>query len=168
MMQNTFMKISCFWLVVIFGNVTGYAQNGLPDATIYDLSGSQVSAKTVIQHDGPILLVFWTTTCHNMIKGLVDIDDDYYEDWNENHGLKIVAISVDDARNHQKVKPFVNGKGWEYEVYVDPNKDLMRAMNVDLHPYLILIDRNGSTVWQKSSFLKGDENTVAEALEEHF
>ena len=132
----------------------------VPEATLLDLSGNQVSSKEAVAHDGPILLVFWTIGCHNMIDGLIDIDDDHYEQWQEEFGLKLIAISLDDTRNQAKVGPFVNGKDWDYEVYIDVNQDFKRVMNVNIHPHLFLLDKNQKVVWQQTSYMEGDEQTV--------
>lgn len=140
------------------------AQNSIPEETLFNLSGNQISSVEALNHDGPVLLVFWTITCHNMIDGLIDINDDYYDDWKEEFGLKIVALSVDDERNRSKIGPFVNGKDWDFDVYTDPNRDFMRVMNVNIHPHLFLINKEKKVVWQKTSYLEGDENILYEEL----
>lgn len=142
---------------------TGFGQ--VPAEILFDLSGKQVHSKDVVKNDGPILLVFWTTTCHNMIDGLIDINDDLYEDWQNDYGMKLIAISLDDARNQSKVGPFVNGKDWGFETYIDPNGDFKRVMNVNIHPHLFLLDDQGKVVWQKTSYLEGDTDIITAELE---
>lgn len=159
-MRNlTIVIISVF--IIMIGS-SGQAQ--VPEAILFDLSGIQVSSQKAVEHDGPVLLVFWTIACHNMIDGLMDISDDYYEDWQSEYDLKLVAVSVDDTRNQVKVGPFVNGKGWDYEVFIDVNEDFKRVMNVNIHPHLFLLDKDKKVVWQKSSYLEGDEDTIQEEL----
>jgi hypothetical protein len=82
---------------------------------------------------------------------------DLYDDWKEKTGVKLIAISIDDARNMAKVAPFVNGKGWDYEVYLDSNADLKRALNVNLVPHTFLLDGKKQIVWQHNSYTEGDE-----------
>jgi peroxiredoxin len=164
--KNLKLKYVVTYLLV-FSCLAACAQPKLPDLTIADMKGNRVNTRSELLKNGPSLLVFWTITCHNMIDGLVEIEDEYYDDWKKDYGLSIIGISVDDSRNSPKVQPFVNGKGWDYQIYSDANGDLMRAMNVTQHPHLFLIDKDGNILWQKSSFLKGDEITISEALEEH-
>jgi peroxiredoxin len=71
--------------------------------------------------------------------------------------VKLVAVSVDDARSSKNVEPLINGKGWEYEVLLDQNGDFKRAMNVGLVPHTFLIDGDGNIVWQHTSFTEGSE-----------
>ena len=53
-----------------------------------------------------------------------------------------------------------NGKGWEYEVYIDANQDLKRAMNVNNVPYTFLIDGKGKIVYEHNNYVPGDENIL--------
>lgn len=159
------MKRLSIIIGVLLNSIMSDAQNSIPEETLFDLSGNQISSVKALEHNGPVLLVFWTTTCHVMIDGLIDINDDYYDDWKEEFGLKIVALSVDDERNRSKVGPFVNGKDWDFDVYTDPNRDFKRVMNVNIHPHLFLFDKDKKVVWQKTSYLEGDENSIISELE---
>ncbi len=131
---------------------------------IKTLDLQSVSANEVINKEGPTLLVFWATWCHHTVDGLTDIQDEYYDDWQEETGVKIVAISVDDSRNTSKVAPYAQGKGWEFDVYLDLNGDLRRAMNVNNAPHIFILDKNGSVVWQNNAYYEGDAEVIYEEL----
>ena len=49
---------------------------------------------------------------------------DYYADWQDETGAQIIAVSIDDSRSMSRVAPFVMSSGWEYEVLLDPGRDL--------------------------------------------
>ena len=83
-----------------------------------------------------------------------------YEEWQEETGVKLVAISIDDARSASRVKPHVDGNGWEYEVYLDQNQDLKRAMNVVNPPHTFVLNGKGEIVWQHASYVEGDEEEL--------
>ena len=118
-----------------------------------------------IQNDGkPIIISFWATWCSPCKRELNTIAEDYV-DWQEETGVKLIAISIDDARNMQKVKPYVDGQSWDYEVYLDPNADFKRAMNVNNVPHTFLIDGEGNIVWQHNSYQPGDEEELYELVE---
>ena len=83
-----------------------------------------------------------------------------YADLVKETGVKLVAISIDDARSAGKVVTDVKAKGWEYEVYIDENQDFKRAMNVNNVPHTFLIDGSGQVVWSHNSYAEGDEATL--------
>ena len=65
-----------------------------------------------------------------------------YEEWQEETGVKIIAISIDDTRSMSKVAPYVNSSDWEYEVYLDSNSDLKRAMGVSTVPTGWIVEKS--------------------------
>jgi thiol-disulfide isomerase/thioredoxin len=60
-----------------------------------------------------MIINFWATWCAPCVKELNTIAEDY-PIWQKETGVKLVAVSIDDARNTAKVGPFVDAKGWEY------------------------------------------------------
>jgi len=136
----------------------------IPAVAIKNMDGSPFNTGD-IQNDGkPIIINFWATWCSPCKRELNTIAENY-EEWQEETGVKLVAISIDDARNMYKVKPYVDGQAWEYEVYIDPNADFKRAMNVNNVPHTFLIDGNGHIVWQHNSYAPGDEDQLLELVE---
>ena len=157
-------------LPILFATVlnTGIqAQNDgrqIPAVEIKNLDSSPFNTGD-IQNDGkPIIISFWATWCSPCKRELNTIAEEYI-DWQDETGVKLIAISIDDARNIQKVKPYVDGQSWDYEVYLDPNADFKRAMNVNNVPHTFLIDGEGNIVWQHNSYQPGDEDELYELVE---
>lgn len=131
--------------------------------TLKTLDGKTVES-SVIQNDGkPIIISFWATWCKPCNRELNAIKE-VYEEWQAETGVKLVAISIDDARSASKVKPHVDGNEWEYEVYLDQNQDLKRAMNVVNVPHTFLLNGNGEIVWQHTSYVDGSEEELFELV----
>ena len=138
-------------------------KRAIPSATVTDMEGNNVNTKDFNNDGKPMIINFWATWCSPCKRELNNIAD-VYEDWVEETGVKIIAVSIDDARNSGKVAPYVNGKGWEYEVYIDSNQDFKRALNVNNVPHTFLVNGNGEIVWQHNSYSEGDEDELYEAV----
>jgi len=89
---------------------------------------------------------------------------DYYEDLQKTTGVKLVAVSIDDARTSAKVGPFVAGQEWEYTVLLDPNSVLRRAMGVNNVPHTFLLNGKGEIVYQANKYVPGEEKHLIEAI----
>lgn len=152
-----------FTISIIF-TLTGLAQESVPSIQVKDMQGNLVDAST-FQNDGkPIVISFWATWCKPCIRELNAIND-MYVDWQDETGVKVIAVSIDDSRQSAKVRPFVTGEGWEYEVYLDENSELRRALNVNNIPHTFLLNGEGKIVWQHNGYMPGDEYNLYELIE---
>ncbi len=146
--------------ITLLGISSLFAQDGrkIPMVEIKNIDGSTFNTAD-IKNDGPIIISFWATWCSPCKRELNTIAEDFI-DWQDDTGVKLVAISIDDARNMHKVKPYIDGQAWEYDVYLDPNADFKRAMNVNNVPHTFLVDNDGNIVWQHNSYQPGDEEEL--------
>lgn len=139
------------------------AQDKLPSIQIKDLTGNQIDASTLSNDGKPMIISFWATWCKPCVRELNTINDEYI-DWQEETGVKIVAVSIDDTRLSSKVRPFITGQGWEYDVYLDENSELRRALNVNNIPHTFLLNGKGEIVWQHNGYIPGDEDHLYELI----
>jgi cytochrome c biogenesis protein CcmG, thiol:disulfide interchange protein DsbE len=135
----------------------------LPAVTLQDLDMKKVSSADFANDGKPIIISFWATWCKPCIQELIAIQDEY-EGLVEETGVKLIAISIDDARNAAKVRPFVEGRGWEYEIYLDVNQDFKRALSINNVPHTFLLDGNRKIVWDHNSYSPGDEEHLFELV----
>ena len=89
-----------------------------------------------------------------------------YPDWQEETGVKLYAVSIDQAQNIHKVKPMVDENGWEYEVLLDPNSDFLHALSIQMIPYVLICDGNGKIVFRKNGYTDGAEEELIEKVRE--
>lgn len=165
--MRSILVLSLFSLLltnVAFGQIAK-KDWALPSVDIKTMDGRNFNTSKIENDGNPIIVSFWATWCKPCVKELSTIADEYV-DWQDETGVKLVAISIDDARNMQKVAPFVNGKGWEYEVYVDTNGDLKRAMNVNTVPHTFLLNGDGEVIYSHNSYSPGDEIELYEKVVE--
>ncbi len=153
--------LTTFFISLIY--LTAFAGDGdkIPTATLKKLDGSKISSTTFTNNGKPIIISFWATWCKPCKKELDAIAENY-ADWQKETGVKLIAISIDDARSSGKVVTDVKSKGWEYEVYIDENQDFKRAMNVNNVPHTFIIDGTGKIVWSHNSYTEGDEEKLHE------
>jgi peroxiredoxin len=161
------MKKFLLSLVVLCTIISAKAQtNGgspIPAVDVKTIDGKTVNTGKFSNDGKPMIISFWATWCKPCKKELDAIAEEY-ADWQKETGVKLIAISIDDARSSSKVGPDVKSKGWDYEVYIDENSDFKRAMNVNNVPHTFIIDGNGKIVWQHNSYAEGDEDHLLEAL----
>jgi thiol-disulfide isomerase/thioredoxin len=141
------------------------AQGKLPSATVQTLDGKKVDSRTFSNNGKPIIINFWATWCAPCKRELSVISEKY-ADWQAKTGVKLIAVSIDDARSMARVAPYVNGQDWDYEVYLDPNGDLKRALNVNNVPHTFLLNGAGEIVYQHNNYEPGDENELYRKVQE--
>ena len=153
-------KILLSLILIAFISTFSCGQNKtLPKVKVKTLNGSKVNFNEIDNGSSPIVISFWATWCKPCIKELNNIAE-IYDDWQEETGVKIIAVSIDDTRSMSKVAPFINSSDWQYEVYLDPNGNLKRAMGVSTVPHTFLLNKNKEIVWQHKSYVEGDEEKL--------
>jgi peroxiredoxin len=155
-MNKIFLSLSLSLIISI-----GFSQ--LPNINLKDVNGVTKNLSKFSNNGNPIIISFWATWCKPCKAELNTIAEDY-DDWTEETGVKLIAVSIDDARSSTRVEPYINAQGWEYLVLLDPNGDLKRAMNVNNVPHTFLVDGNGKIVWDHNNYSPGDEEELYEEL----
>lgn len=163
------MKLRLFLAALII-SLTGmvYAQQAnseLPAVTLKNISGKTINTSELSNDGKPIIISFFATWCKPCNRELSAISE-VYEDWQDETGVKLIAVSIDQAQNINKVKPLVDGNGWPYEVLLDPNSDFKRALGVQMIPFVLIVDGNGKIVYKHNGYTEGAENELIEKVRE--
>ncbi|MCB0542965.1 MAG: TlpA family protein disulfide reductase [Saprospiraceae bacterium] len=142
------------------------AQNKtLPSANVKTLEGQSMNVQSIAESGKITVISFWATWCSPCKKEL-DAIKDYYEEWQENYDMELVAVSVDDTRTAAKIPAMVKEKGWEYRVLIDSNKEFQQTANVSSVPHTLLLDQNGNIVFEHVGYAPGDELELEEKIKE--
>lgn len=157
------MKKILLMLAVVFIYSNTIAQSKIPSVEVKKISGETFNTSAISNDGKPMIISFWATWCKPCVQELTAISEQY-EEWQKETGVKVIAVSTDDSRNMARVQPFVNSRSWEYEIYLDPNADFKRALNVNNIPHTFLVNGNGEIVWQHNSYTPGDEDELYELV----
>ena len=152
-------------MLALFAVMLLGAHAQLPKVSLKDLSGKTVSTDTLSNNGKPFIIDFFATWCKPCNREL-DAIAEVYEDWQQETGVKLIAVSIDQAQNINKVKPLVDNHGWEYEVLLDPNSDFKQALGIQMIPYVLIVDGNGNIVYKHNGYTDGAETELIEKVRE--
>ena len=157
------MKKILMMAMMVVAAVALHAQ--VPNVQLKNINGKTVQTASIANNGGkPVIISFWATWCKPCLRELKAIHE-VYADWQDETGVKMYIVSIDQAQDANKVKPLVDGFGWEYEVLLDPNGDFKRAMNVQNVPHVFVINGKGKIVYNHAGYVDGGEEDIYEALQ---
>jgi len=149
-------------ILVLSLNFTLFAQEQLANTTLKTLSGSNTTLTEIAAIDDLIVVSLWATWCVPC-KNELDAVAEVYDDWVSETGVKYYAVSIDDSRTAKRVRPMINGKGWEFEILLDENSDLKRAFGVSTVPYTVII-KSGEIVFKHTGYTPGFEDELYDQI----
>ena len=135
----------------------------LPNVKLQDINGKTVQTGSISNDGKPVIISFWATWCKPCLRELKAIHE-VYHDWQDETGVKMIIVSIDQSQDDNRVKPMVDGFGWEYEVLLDPTGDFKRAMNVQNVPHVFVLDGKGKIIYNHAGYVDGGEQDIYEAL----
>lgn len=146
-------------------SITLPAKAQLPAVTLKTINGSTVRTDTLSNNGKPFIIDFfatWCKPCNRELKAIAEV----YDDWQEETGVRLIAVSIDQAQNINKVKPLVDENGWTYDVLLDPNGDFKRALGIQMIPYTLIVDGKGNIVYKHNGYTDGAEQELIEKVRE--
>ena len=159
------MKRLILFLTLSFAFFLNNVLAQLPAVTLKTMNGTEVRTDTLSNGGKPFIVDFFATWCKPCNREL-DAINEVYEEWQEETGVKIFAVSIDQAQNINKVKPLVSNHGWEYDVLLDPNSEFLRAVGGQMIPYTLVVDAKGKIVYKHSGYTDGAETELIKKVRE--
>lgn len=150
-------------LIFILSVSLANAQKNFPNITLKDIDGKDVNLIEASK-DKLIVVSFWATWCGPCIQELEAINDSY-EDMQDDYNFELYAVSIDNSRSKSRIKPMVNGKDWDYEILLDSNQEMKKALNFSAPPYLLIL-KNGKILYSHSGYTPGSEEEMFEKFKE--
>ena len=150
-------------LLLLYCNLLS-CQKTIPNISITNYEGVSVKIQDELTDKKITILSFWATWCVPCINEL-DAISDVYDEWQEDLNIELIAISTDDSRTQKRIKPMVNGKGWEYKILLDKNQELKRALNISAIPHTLVLKGN-EIIFRRSGYSAGVEDELYEYIKE--
>ena len=162
-MKLSILTLFCFIIGFSFAQKEhATSSKKIPSVVLKDLKGKSVNTAEM-GFEGPVVISFWATWCSPCKKELNTIHE-LYPDWQDETGVTLVAVSIDDEKTKARVSVYANGKAWDYKILLDPNGDFKRAMGVNNVPHTFLIDSDGNIVYSHNNYAPGDEDQLFEEI----
>ena len=137
--NNDFMKTLRFLLifVLVASGLPVLSQNPiLPGIDLYTLEGSTISAASIGTNERMLVLLFWNADDNKSLERLRLLND---EKNTFGEKIKIVGICTNYSCTMQSIRPLVSGLAIDFDIYIDRNNDLKRAMNIPYIPYTMIV-----------------------------
>jgi len=112
--------------------------------------------------DTMVVVSFWATWCIPCVTELETINDEL-EEKQAIRPFKFIGVSIDDSRTSQRVKPFIKGKGWKFDVLMDINSELKRALNITDVPHVLILKDN-KIAYRHTGYIAGEEDNLFETI----
>lgn len=153
------MKANKFILIIFMLTICLYMSAQIPAVNLKDIDGKSIKTNKISNNGKPIIISFFPTWCKPCLRELNAISE-VYKEWQEDTGVKLIAISIDQGINSFKVKPLARSQGWTFPIWLDNNKDFMRAMNVNMIPSVFIVDGKGNIIYCHTGYIEGEETEL--------
>ena len=90
------MKKFLLAVVALFLSVSAFAE--LPSVQLKDIDGKRVDTAKLNNDGKPYIISFFATWCKPCLREL-DAVNEVYADWQEETGVKLIAVSIDKAQD---------------------------------------------------------------------
>tara|TARA_Y100001938_G_C8036700_1_gene403736 strand:- start:580 stop:1041 length:462 start_codon:yes stop_codon:yes gene_type:complete len=126
-----------------------------------DINGKVVNLDE--HKDKIVMLNFWATWCQPCMAEmphLQKIQNKYKDD------LLLIAISVDEARDKSKIKPYIKSRKYDFVVVHDDDRSIVNFYNPSMQlPYNIIIGYDREVVFQSAGYSPGKELVFEKILD---
>jgi len=141
-------------IVVALGGALGLGSHFLKDELFPVSIGSQAPNfrakvlgenryKTLDDYKGQVVLLnVWGTYCPPCIVEMPSLQK-LYETYRDS-GLKLVAVSIDDAVSEDSIRTFAKNLGVTFEILHDPTHEIERAYQITGYPETFVIGAEGT------------------------
>lgn len=139
------------------------AQHIIPGIELRNPDGEIISSEQLLKAEQAYIMIFWKSYSTQCCDFLENMQSAWLNQLNDQE-VKLVAICVDHRGTWNYVKPMINGKDWEFEVYIDSKGDFKRAMGVIDAPFTMLFNKKHEIICRYPGYCAGNEEMVCKKI----
>jgi len=151
-----------FVFSIIFCSWSAAAQDSLQVARLKSLKGVIAPFSVFEKKDSIFLICFWSTNSEESINELNSINANL-EKWQALKPFRFMAVSVDEGKAANKVRPVSNMNSWTFEVYIDLYGEFRKALESNNLPQSMIIYKN-NMIYEQSGSAPGSENYLIQRI----
>jgi cytochrome c biogenesis protein CcmG/thiol:disulfide interchange protein DsbE len=153
-------KVLMFCLLL--SSLGASAQDSLQQAKIKSLQGKIAPFSVFAKKDSLFLICFWSVSSDESITELNAINTNL-EHWQSFLPFRFMAVSIDEGKLSNRLRPMYNQNGWTFEAYSDLYGDLRKALHSNNLPQSIIVYKN-EIIYEQSGWTEGTENYLIQKL----
>jgi cytochrome c biogenesis protein CcmG, thiol:disulfide interchange protein DsbE len=155
------MKKVLMYCLVLF-SLGASAQDSLQQAKIKSLQGKIAPFSVFAKKDSLFLICFWSFSSDESITELNAINANL-EHWQSFLPFRFMAVSIDEGKLANRLRPVYNQNGWTFEAYSDLYGDLRKSLHSNNLPQSIIVYKN-EIIYEQSGWTEGTENYLIQKL----
>jgi hypothetical protein len=155
------MKKVLMFSLVLF-SLSASAQESIQEAKIKSLQGKIAPFSVFAKKDSLFLICFWSLSSDESITELNSINANL-EHWQSLLPFRFMAVSVDEGKLANRMRPVYNQNSWTFEAYSDLYGDLRKALHSNNLPQSMIVYKN-EIVYEQSGWTVGTENYLIQKL----
>jgi hypothetical protein len=138
------------------------AQDSLKTARIKSLQNKIESFAEFAKKDSLFLICFWSVNSEESIAELNAINSNL-EHWQSLRPFRFMAISIDESKNANRMRPTYNMNGWTFESYSDLYGEVRKTLHSNNLPQSMILYKN-QIVYEQSGWSTGTENYLIQHI----
>ena len=155
------MKTGFFFCMILF-SLAAAGQDSLQQAKLKSLQGKIAPFSVFAKKDSLFLICFWSVASEESITELNSINSNL-ENWQKMINFRFMAVSVDEGKAANRLRPVYNMNGWTFEAYTDLYGDLRKSLHSNNLPQSMIVYKN-QIIYQQSGWTAGTENYLLQRL----
>lgn len=165
-LRSTGKKAMLLMLLLAFPVFSILAQqSALPEMNLETLDGNTIKASDLETPGMPLVIIFWNELDYESLSQL-EATNEAYEDFMKEKNIKLVAIYVGKSGSYDHIRPFVNGNDWDFDVYIDVNGTVQRAMSLQDSPHTLVFNQSMEMVTCYPGYCKNTDALLLQKVDE--